>query len=131
MTALPPAAAIVVCGSMAFIDRIEELADSLRAAGHRVETPDRSPSPSADGESEIVTKRRFIDDHLAKIRRSDAIIVANYDKHGIAGYVGASALMEAAVAYALSIPVYTLQPAGPQPNQLEIQAVQAGCLELA
>lgn len=51
-----------------------------------------------------------IDDHFSKIARSDAILVANYPKHEIDGYVGGNTLMEMAIARYLKKKIYVLSP---------------------
>lgn len=114
---------ICVCGSMAFIDEMEALASSLKKAGYWVDTPIREEE-GADwsnlSEDEACDlKRSFIDAHLAKIRASDIVLIANYHKNGIDGYIGANSLMEAAFAYALNTPVVYLKPVGEQPCRLE------------
>jgi hypothetical protein len=40
----------------------------------------------------------------------DALLVANYDKHGIAGYIGGNAFIELAYAYILGQKLYALNP---------------------
>ncbi len=124
---------VCVCGSMSCIDQIEDLADALRAAGHDVVTPARD---ALDGrwddlplDAQIATKRRLIDDHLAEIRNADVVLIANLTSSGVQGRVGANALVEAAFARAVDIPVVLLEPAGPQPCRLEILALQNGCLD--
>ena len=68
-------------------------------------------------------KRSYIDGHLETIKRADFVLIANYPKNGIEGYIGANALMEAAFAYALGVPVAYMQPVGAQPCQLEALAL--------
>jgi len=47
-------------------------------------------------------------DHFNKIELSDAILVLNYPKNNIAGYIGGSALMEIAVAHHLNKKIFIL-----------------------
>ena len=65
-------------------------------------------------------KGAFITQYLDKIRASDAVLLANYTKHGIAGYVGANTLMEAAFAFALGKLIFVLNPLGEQPCRPEV-----------
>ena len=117
---------------MSAIDQIEELATECRALGHVAITPDRDERDALWSalslEEQIVAKRGFIDTHLDKIREADAVILANFNKNGVAGYVGPNTLMKAAFAKALGRPVYLYQEAGPQPARIELLAMQSGCL---
>lgn len=124
---------VCVCGSMAAIDEIEALASTLRSAGHHVVTPARD---AVDGrwaelplDAQVAAKRRLIDDHLTEIRCSDVVLIANVSTAGVKGRVGANALIEAAFAKAVGIPIVLLEPPGAQPCQLEILALQSGCLD--
>lgn len=56
------------------------------------------------------------------------VVLANFDQNGIAGYVGANTLMEAAFARAFEIPLFLLQEPGPQSAQVELLAASTGCL---
>ncbi len=97
---------ISICGSMQFFRQMEELKSVLKSKDFFVYLPEVEESndyyaqlPDA---KKAKAKRKFIDAHLDKIRRSTSILVANYQKHGIPGYVGANTLMEIAFAYALN-----------------------------
>lgn len=118
---------ICICGSMSLIDRIEELGDRLRAAGHEVVTPVRNEADQdwhrLPLDRQVAAKAGFIDDHLDEIRRADAVLLANFAAKGVRGYVGANTLMEAAFAKALDIPVHLLDEPGPQPCQIEVLAI--------
>ena len=41
----------------------------------------------------------------------DALLILNYDKNGIANYLGGNSLVEMAVAYYLNKPIYLFNPA--------------------
>ena len=108
---------------MAFIDGMEAFASALRNAGYEVDTPVREEETidwnSLSDDESCELKRNYIDGHLATIRLSDLVIIANYSKNGVEGYIGANSLMEAASAYALGVPVAYLDPVGEQPCRLE------------
>jgi hypothetical protein len=112
---------------MAFIDEMDSIAVVLRTAGYTVATPVREGSSTnwdslSDAES-FALKKRYIDEHLVKIKQSNLVLLANYSKGGIDGYIGANSLMEAAFAYALGVPVAYLKPIGEQPCRLEALAI--------
>ncbi|WP_152664599.1 hypothetical protein [Devosia geojensis] len=120
-------ATVAICASMTFIDAVEELAVRLIERGHTVHTPHREEvavnwAALTEGEA-LSRKRGYIDRHLDLIRASDVVLVANYDKHSVSGYVGANTLMESAFAHALNLPVVLLFQLGEQPCQLELASI--------
>jgi hypothetical protein len=46
--------------------------------------------------------------HFKKVVESDAILVTNYEKHGLAGYIGGNALMEMTLAFINKKPIFVL-----------------------
>jgi hypothetical protein len=124
---------VCICGSMSFIDDMEGLRAILRSAGFAVTTPVRGERKiglsNIDDDEAMIIKRRYIDGYLDEIRKSDAVLIANYPKNGIEGYVGANALMEAAFGYALGLPVILLFEPGPQRCRLEIRSIMQECLD--
>ena len=124
---------IAICGSMSFVDAMEDLSARLQTLGYTVEIPRRGEE-SIDWESPDrrklgKLKQRFIDDHLGKIREADAVLIANYEKHGTPGYVGPNTLMEAAFGYALDIPVVLLFEPDDQPCALELIGIASLVLD--
>ncbi len=125
---------ITVCGSIAFYSEMEQLKISLEAKGHEVYIPllsNEAPAEMGGGkkiyfgkyvednggienfppEHELWDlKEKAIRDHYDKIIWSDAIMVANYDKRGITGYIGGNTLIEIGVAFFLKKPIYILNP---------------------
>ena len=118
---------------MAFHKEMDEIAEILVKSGHDVKVPllritvqekgrDRKMSIRALIESkggidnfshddEIWNEKSdAIDDHFEKVKWSDAILVANYSKKGIGGYVGGNTLMEMAVAKFLGKKIFVLHP---------------------
>ncbi len=119
-----------ICGSMRFIDEMEAIATELTASGWTVFTPQREEAgfrwETLPAPERIRIKKAYIDAHLENIRQSTAVLIANYPKNGIDGYIGANSLMEAAFAYTLRIPVYFLFPIGAQGCQLEAESIAEG-----
>ena len=112
---------------------MHELATALRQLGHVVFEPafeeakvDYSDIPE---EAMIQAKGAFIREHLSKIQRSDAVVLANYPKNGITGYVGANTLMEAAFAFALGKQIFVLNPIGEQSCRPEILGLGATIID--
>ena len=123
---------IVICGSMSALQLMERLGADLRRHGYRVSTPVPEEAgydwKALSPEAAIARKRDFLSDYFKVIEEGDAVLVANTEKHGISGYIGANALMEAACGYALGKPVFFLYDIGDQPCQLEAGAVSSGSL---
>ena len=119
-----------ICGSMDFIDEMETIAAEQTEAGWTVFTPQRAEAgfrwEDLSAAERIQQKKAYIDAHLENIRQSTAVLIANYRKNGIDGYIGANTLMEAAMAYTLGVPVYFLFPIGAQGCQLEAESIASG-----
>ncbi len=102
----------------------------LAAANFDVVTPVREEATfdwAKASEAEAVARKAvYLTDYFDEIRRSDAVIIANYEKHEIDGYIGANTLMEAACGHALRKPVYLLFAPGPQSCRIEALAVASG-----
>ncbi len=77
---------------------------------------------------QAIIKRRLIDAHLEKIKNSDAVLIANFTKKAIEGYIGANTLMEMAFAYAFQKPVFVLHTLGEQNCKVEALGVQTANL---
>jgi hypothetical protein len=109
---------IAICGSMVFFDQMSELRDQLLQIGVEAWLPEeeeRRVSLDDLEEAEVVRlKSRYITAHLKKIKESDAVLVANYAKNGIIGYIGSNTLMQMAFALAFDKPIYVLFEPGPQ-----------------
>jgi len=124
---------IALCGSMSALAQMERIADELRSAGFHTTTPEPDEEAFDWGSlpygQAIELKRRFIYSYFDTIRASDAVLIVNIKKHGIEGYVGANALMEAACGAVLGKPVFYLHPLGEQSCRLEALAVSAGILD--
>lgn len=59
------------------------------------------------------------------IQTADAILVANYDKHGIKNYIGGNTLMEMGFAYVLNKQIFLLNPIPDIPYyRTEIEAMK-------
>jgi hypothetical protein len=118
---------ITVCGSTAFIDELEKLALALGTLGHEVKLPP-SIITTADGNS-VHTREYYqikksfphdpafwhdhtnrIKDHFEKVQWSEAVLIADYDKNGIAGYIGGNTLMEMGLAFHLGKKIFLLRP---------------------
>ena len=119
---------ITLCGSIAFIDEMDAIRKTLESLGHEVKLPplqivseDGTMMPvkkyyairkSAADDAEWIWKKKAeaMHNHFDKVAWSEVILVCNYDKNGIAGYIGANTLLEMGLAFHLKKPIYLLNP---------------------
>lgn len=103
---------ITVCGSMQFEREMKAAAAQLESFGYDTEIPN-SVEGHAYGEGVnldtiVERKQGFIREHFAKIDKSEGILVANYPKNGVDGYIGSNTLMEMTYAFSQGLDIYTL-----------------------
>lgn len=107
---------IMICGSMSFSREMLQVKSQLEKLGHFVSIP-----PDAELHA---NHSGFIDDFdsnykhcietdvmrkcFSMISASDCILVLNYAKNGIDGYIGTSGLMEIGLAYYLGKKIFLL-----------------------
>lgn len=108
---------ITICGSMMFTEKMLEAQTVLEGQGHRVFVSGFSNSyvgKSDEEKTELVLKHKYENDaireHWEKIKQSDAILVLNYDRKGIANYIGGNTLMEIGFAHVLGKKIFLLNP---------------------
>lgn len=104
---------IAICGSMAHKFEMVEASKTLADKGYEVDFLDLNEGHTYEGKSpqeRASDKRGFIVDHLGKISTSDAILVWNQEKKGIANYVGGNTLMEMAFAFQQGLDILMLNP---------------------
>ncbi|MEZ4180366.1 MAG: hypothetical protein R3B41_02545 [Candidatus Doudnabacteria bacterium] len=118
---------VVVCGSMAFLEQMEQLKQELENLGFQVIIPKLTDMELAAGEYDPVhfgrnkdgkydptnkywkDKAGSLDYYFGEIKKADIVLVANYDKKGVKGYIGGNVLMEMALAFWFKLPMYLLQ----------------------
>ncbi len=133
---------ITICGSTAFPLEMEAVGKKLKDMGHEAEYP---PVKFTDGDGKEWTTQDYykfkksrpfeseeflnnhsqrIRDHFNKVEWSEAILVTNYDKNGVANYVGPNTLMEMGLAFHLGKKIYLLNPVPDTPWKEEIIGMQ-------
>ncbi len=122
---------ITICSSIKFWPQILEIKKQLEGLGYEVLIPPHEV-PNKEGEMIPVEeyyrirketaanggnddwvwerKNQAIRWHNEKINQADAILVLNFDKNGIANYIGGNTLMEMGVACWLKKPIYLYNP---------------------
>lgn len=93
---------ITICGSMRFAKEMFEIKDLLEELEHRVLIPKDSEmfiqEEEIKNDVQFLIDGNYIQDHFDKIAQSDAILVLNFEKNKIKGYVGGNTLMEIGIA---------------------------------
>ncbi len=123
---------ITLCGSIAFIDEMDAVRKELEAMGHAVKMPPleimgddgrmmpvkeyyairKSAALATPDNADWVWKKKAeaMRNHFDKVAWSDALLVCNYDKNGVTGYIGANTLLEMGLAFHLGKPIYLWNP---------------------
>jgi hypothetical protein len=109
---------IVVSGSMQFSDQMLEVAEELRKLGHEPVLSsyvERYAGKSHDQIERLKLEDKYNDrnaliEYWDFLQDVDALLMLNYDKHGIKHYVGGNAFLEMGFAYVLNRPIYFLHP---------------------
>jgi hypothetical protein len=133
---------ITLCGSIAFIDEMGTVLKQLEVLGHEVKIPPakflgwdgkewqakdyykfKKSQPFNDPEF-LKNHSLRIRDHFNKVAWADAILVTNYDKNGVANYIGPNTLMEMGVAFHLGKKIYLLNPIPDTPWKEEILGME-------
>lgn len=123
---------ITICGSITFYQKMEELKKILETNGHEVYIPLLSnEGPTEMGGGKKINFGKYVDDnggmdafpcghelwslkekairdHFDKIEWCDAIVVSNYEKKGITGYIGGNTLIEIGLAFFFKKQIYIL-----------------------
>ncbi len=113
---------IFICGSMYFAKEMLGVKKKLEEMGYVAEVPcdtqkfvDDSDFTTDNHEENYqhCIENDIIRKSFDSIAESDAILMLNYPKNGINGYVGASGIMEIGLAYYLNKKIFLLYPPPP------------------
>jgi len=114
---------ITICSSASFYKQVLEAEIVLKRAGFSVSVPLTANTMKRSGDFRVETyktwfknpknyKRKtfFTKHHFNKIMKGEAILVLNYEKNGIRGYIGGAVLCEMAIAFHFKKRIYVLNP---------------------
>lgn len=113
---------IFICGSMYLAKEMLEAKKKLEELGHIAEVPCDTElfvdNPDMTTDSHEENYKHCVDNDIIRksfnsIAENDAILILNYPKNGVEGYVGASGLMEIGLAYYLNKKIFLLYPPPP------------------
>ena len=129
---------ITVCGSLNFTHEIKKLADELKSLGFEVTIPLSSErilkgefsveeikkEKEDGGFSNRIMEYDSIRTYWNIIKKSDAVLIANYDKSGIKNYVGGNSFLEMGFAHVLNKKIFMLHDVPEMNYGEEIRAMQ-------
>jgi hypothetical protein len=119
---------ITICGSIAFYAEMQEMRQQLEFLGHEVKLP---PVEVADEDGNMIPvgeyyikrkaetnetgwiwdrKEEAMRLHFQKVEWCDTVLILNYEKNGIANYIGANTLLEMGLAFHLRKKIFLLNP---------------------
>lgn len=112
---------IAVCASAYHYGKLEAIDRELQKLGFEVILPKTARKMIKSGDFDVSKVRVWLKDpnkfdvkndlmtsHFKEVEKADAILVANFEKNGIKGYVGGNVLMEITLAFYLKKPIYIL-----------------------
>jgi nucleoside 2-deoxyribosyltransferase len=124
---------ITICGSMSFYKEMREWKKKLEKLGHSVIVPmgtdedppiEGRPGVSLNELVEAKIEYDFIRKHFKNIEDADAIVILNYPKKNIDGYIGGNTFLEMGYAFGLGKKIYTLFPVPMMDYVSEMHAMQ-------
>lgn len=114
---------ITICCSASFYKQALEIQKELQKRGFTVKIPHTANKMKKNGDFNVdhyktwyknpkdyAKKAKLMRQHFKKVVECDAILVLNYEKNGMQGYIGGNGLMEMALAFHLRKPIYILNP---------------------
>ena len=124
---------IGVAGSMQFTDQMIATCTELGKLGHEAfmsAFKDRYAGKDADTIEKLKLEDKYQHDAIREfwepMQSADALLVLNYDKHGIKNYIGGNAFLEMGFAHVLRQKIYLLNPIPDMPYYgTEIIAMEA------
>lgn len=112
---------IVLCSSVTFYEKLFPIKKDLEKMGFKVKLPKTAYIMKSvnnfdenfwrtwkKNPKDYYKKRTLMNGHFRKIINGDAILVANFDKNGVKGYIGGNVFMEITIAYHYKKPVFIL-----------------------
>ncbi len=138
---------ITICGSIAFTDEMQQVKKELEELGHEVKLP---PHEVMDDSGKMIPAKQYYamrkaetsDDswiwdqkekamrnHFEKVEWSDAVLVLNYDKNYVTGYVGANTLLEMGLAFHFGKKIFLLNKIPEQNYKEEIIGMKPVVIE--
>lgn len=103
---------ITICGSITFVNDMQSIGLLLEQKGYTVQYPDLPQAAQKGSKEEHVARKRRMDlirVHFEKISRGDAILVVNFEKNGVKGWIGANTFLEIGFAHVLDKKIFLME----------------------
>ena len=114
---------IVICSSAAFYKQMVGVENELKNLGFKVAIPLTANRMKKSGDfnvekyktwyknpSDYKRKSFLTKHHFNKVAKGDIVLVLNYEKNGVAGYIGGAVLAEMSLALHYGKKIYILNP---------------------
>ena len=106
---------IFICASKHFYDKVPAIKLALEAQGNVVHLPNGFDNPALEAklhskspEEHSLWKAGMLRKDKKIISQNDAILVLNFEKHGIQNYIGGSVFLEMYIAFDLGKKIFLL-----------------------
>ena len=108
---------IAVAGSMHYTEKILEICAELKDMGHQPFASKFADTYVGKGDQEkeqLKLDHKYNHDAIREfwepMKKANALLVANYDRHGIKNYIGGNAFLEMGFAHVLNQKIYLMNP---------------------
>ncbi|MFA5230111.1 MAG: hypothetical protein WC422_01530 [Candidatus Paceibacterota bacterium] len=108
---------IFICASKHFYDRVKNIKNELEIVGHIVTLPNSFDDPLAEEKIKILGheehkkfKTEMFELQNKKVAENDGILVLNFEKNGLANYIGGAVFMEMIKAFELNKKIFLYNP---------------------
>ena len=102
----------MICGSMYFSKKMLEVKNELEKLGHEVRVPsdvnECLENPNLNMDLEYCMQKDIDKKDFDQVAGADGIVVLNYDKNSITGYIGGATLMEIGLARHLNKKIFLM-----------------------
>lgn len=130
---------IAICASASHYRQAIDIAEGLKSLGYTVILPKVANIMKKNNNYDVSfyktwfsnkndykKKTQYVKEHFRKIIKSDAVLVTNFEKNKIKGYIGGNVLMELTIAFHYKKPIYILNEISKDLSILEeIYALEA------
>lgn len=114
---------ITICSGAAFYKQLFQIGKELKKLGFKVKIPKIAGIMKKNNDFDVShyktwfknkndykLKTELMTIHFQKVIESDAILVLNFEKNGIPGYIGGNVLMEMVIAFHYKKPIFIYNP---------------------
>lgn len=108
---------IFICASKHFYGRIPPIKEQLEAAGHVITLPNSYDRPMREEEMKALGAKQHAEfkgeklrEQIEKVKNNDAILVLNFEKNGLANYIGGATFLEVFKAFELGKKIFLYNP---------------------